>query len=64
MVFASGRFGWARLGRYPGVARVAYRRSARGDLRFARSRAIARAVGLDAGLGDGYSALIFGVGKG
>ena len=64
MVFAVGRFGGARLGRYPDVARVAYRRPARGDLRFAQSRAIARAIGLDAGLGDGYSALIFGVGKG
>ena len=64
MVFAFGHFGWARLGRYPGVARVAYRCSARGDLRFARSRAIARAIGLDAGLGDGYSTFIFGVGTG
>ena len=64
MAFAFGRFGRARLGTHPGGARAAYRRPVRGDLRFVRSRAIARAIGLDAGLGDGYSAVIFGVGKG
>ena len=64
MALAFGRFKRARLGRCPGIARVAYRRSARGDLRFARSRTIARAIGLDTGLGDGYDALIFRVGKG